>query len=186
MPDAFDFEDRLNTVGGAMPPDEPREPFDPTAQHSARQQESLASLKAMLAQIEERMKQHNEEARQREQETLQRQHDPLARLDTLRAQEEERRQQDAARQESAERARQDAAREAQARQTTVTQARSITERETHPSWIHAAYADLAQRLARAETLLEELGDSMSLLHTKMETIIGQLAIHERLDRGERP
>lgn len=64
-------------------------------------------------------------------------------------------------------------------ETTIAQARRMTERETHPSWFHAAYADLAGRLARVEDLLEELGASMSLLHTKMETIIGQLVAAER-------
>ena len=69
-------------------------------------------------------------------------------------------------------------------ETTIAQARRMTERETHPSWFHAAYADLASRLARVEDLLEELGASMSLLHTKMETIIGQLAAAERQDHAE--
>jgi phage shock protein A len=64
-------------------------------------------------------------------------------------------------------------------ETTIAQARRMTERETHPSWFHAAYADLAGRLARVEDLLEELDASMSLLHTKMETIIGQLVAAER-------
>jgi phage shock protein A len=66
--------------------------------------------------------------------------------------------------------------------TTIAQVRRITERETHPTWFQAAYADLAGRLARVEDLLEDLGASMSLLHTKMETIIGQLAALERQDR----
>jgi uncharacterized coiled-coil protein SlyX len=64
-------------------------------------------------------------------------------------------------------------------ETTIAQARRMTERETHPSWFHAAYADLAGRLARVEDLLEELGASMSLLHTKMETMSGQLVAAER-------
>jgi hypothetical protein len=42
-----------------------------------------------------------------------------------------------------------------------------------------ASADLAGRLARVEEILEELGASMGLLHTKMETIIAQLAAQER-------
>jgi len=69
-------------------------------------------------------------------------------------------------------------------ETTIAQARRMTERETHPTWFHAAYADLAGRLARVEDLLEELGASLSLLHTKMEMIIGQLAAAERQDRAE--
>jgi hypothetical protein len=35
-----------------------------------------------------------------------------------------------------------------------------------------------------EALNEELGASMSLLHSKMEMIIGQLAAYERQDRAE--
>ena len=69
-------------------------------------------------------------------------------------------------------------------ETTMAQARRMTERETHPTWFHAAYADLAGRLARVEDILEELSASMSLLHTKMETIIGQLAAYERQDRAD--
>jgi hypothetical protein len=68
--------------------------------------------------------------------------------------------------------------------TTITQVRRMAQKDVHPTWMHAAYADLAQRLARVEDLLEDLGASMSLLHTKMETIIGQLAIDERQDRAE--
>jgi hypothetical protein len=69
-------------------------------------------------------------------------------------------------------------------ETTIAQVRRMVERERHPTWIQAAYADLAGRLARVEDLLEELGASMSLLHSKMETIIGQLAVYERQDRSE--
>jgi hypothetical protein len=64
-------------------------------------------------------------------------------------------------------------------ETTIAQVRRMAERETHPSWFQAAYADLAGRLARVEDHLQELEASMSLLHTKMETIIGQLAASER-------
>jgi hypothetical protein len=68
--------------------------------------------------------------------------------------------------------------------TTMAQVRRMAEKDLHPTWMHAAYADLAQRLARVEETLEELGASMSLLHTKMETIIGQLAAYEHQDRAE--
>jgi len=67
--------------------------------------------------------------------------------------------------------------------TTITQGRRLAQKDVHPTWMHAAYADLAGRLVRVETFLEELEASMSLLHTKMETIIGQLAASERQDNG---
>ena len=35
-------------------------------------------------------------------------------------------------------------------------------------------------------MLEDLGASMGLLHTKMETIIGQLAAQERQERASEP
>ena len=59
----------------------------------------------------------------------------------------------------------------------------MAERETHPTWFQAAYADLAGRLACVEDRLEHLEDSLSLLHSKMETIIGQLAAAERPANG---
>jgi hypothetical protein len=68
--------------------------------------------------------------------------------------------------------------------TTIAQVRRMAQKDVHPTWMHAAYADLAQRLARVEDLLEVLDASMSLLHTKMETLIGQLAVSERQDRAE--
>ncbi len=68
--------------------------------------------------------------------------------------------------------------------TTPADLQHMLGRDTYPTWIHAAYADLAGRLARVEDLLEELDASMSLLHTKMETIIGQLVADERQDRAE--
>jgi hypothetical protein len=60
--------------------------------------------------------------------------------------------------------------------TTVTQVRKWAEEEEHPNWIWAAYADLAQRLARVEGQLEEIADSLRM-------VIGQLAM---LDKQERP
>jgi hypothetical protein len=68
-------------------------------------------------------------------------------------------------------------------ETTVAQVRRMVDRPTHPTWVHAAYADLAGRLARVEDRLEALEDSLGLLHTKVETIIGQLLADERQDTG---
>jgi hypothetical protein len=59
--------------------------------------------------------------------------------------------------------------------TTVAQVRRWAEEETHPTWIWAAYADLAQRLARVEDRLDEMADSLRM-------ILGQLAALERQDR----
>jgi len=68
-------------------------------------------------------------------------------------------------------------------ETSIAQVRRMAERETHPTWFQAAYADLAGRLARVEDRLEHLEDSLSLLHSKMEMIIGQLAAAERPANG---
>lgn len=65
--------------------------------------------------------------------------------------------------------------------TTIAQVRRMAQKDVHPTWMHAAYADLAGRLARVETLLEDLGDSMSLLHSKMEMLIMQRAMEDRED-----
>jgi chromosome segregation ATPase len=59
--------------------------------------------------------------------------------------------------------------------TTVAQVRRWAEEETHPNWIWAAYADLAQRLTRVEDRLDEMADSLRM-------ILGQLAVLERQDR----
>jgi chromosome segregation ATPase len=59
--------------------------------------------------------------------------------------------------------------------TTVAQVRRWDEEETHPNWIWAAYADLAQRLTRVEDRLDEMADSLRM-------ILGQLAALERQDR----
>ena len=56
--------------------------------------------------------------------------------------------------------------------TTVTQVRRWAGEETHPNWFWAAYANLAQRLARVEGLLEEMADNQRM-------IIGQWATLER-------
>jgi hypothetical protein len=68
--------------------------------------------------------------------------------------------------------------------TTVAQVRRWAEEETHPNWFWAAYADLAQRLTRVETFLEELEASMSLLHAKMEMLIMQRAMEDREARAD--
>ena len=57
-------------------------------------------------------------------------------------------------------------------ETTVAQARRMAEKETHPTWFQAAYADLAQRLTRVEDRLDELAAGIGM-------IIGQLAALER-------
>jgi chromosome segregation ATPase len=59
--------------------------------------------------------------------------------------------------------------------TTVAQVRRWAEEETHPNWIWAAYADLAQRLTRVEDRLDDMADSLRM-------ILGQLAALERQDR----
>ena len=69
--------------------------------------------------------------------------------------------------------------------STIADVQRWISRDSHPTWIHAAYADLATRLARVEDMLEQLGDSMSLLHSKMEMIIGQLAVHEHQEEPGR-
>src|SRR6266508_66474 len=67
--------------------------------------------------------------------------------------------------------------------TTIAQVRRMAQQDVHPTWMHAAYADLAGRLARVEDRLEHLEDSLSLFHSKMEMIIGQLAAAERSANG---
>ena len=59
--------------------------------------------------------------------------------------------------------------------TTVAQVRRWAQEETHPNWVWAAYADLAQRLTRVEDRLDEMADSLRM-------ILGQLAALERQDR----
>ena len=60
-------------------------------------------------------------------------------------------------------------------ETTIAQVRRMVEREKHPTWVQAAYADLASRLARVEDRLDEMADSLRM-------ILGQLAALERQDR----
>ena len=59
--------------------------------------------------------------------------------------------------------------------TTIAQVRRMAEKDLHPTWMHAAYADLAGRLARVEDRLDEMADSLRM-------ILGQLAALERQDR----
>jgi hypothetical protein len=61
--------------------------------------------------------------------------------------------------------------------TTVAQVRRWAEVETHPNWVWAAYADVAQRLTRVEDRLDEMTDSRRM-------ILGQLAALERQERTE--
>jgi hypothetical protein len=62
--------------------------------------------------------------------------------------------------------------------TTVAEARQIAEQDVHRSWVQAAYADVAQRLAKMDERLDALEATLSLLHAKMETLIMRLAIDE--------
>jgi hypothetical protein len=47
--------------------------------------------------------------------------------------------------------------------TTVAQVRRWAEVGTHPNWIWAAYADVAQRLTRVEDRLAEMADSLRMM-----------------------
>jgi hypothetical protein len=69
-------------------------------------------------------------------------------------------------------------------ETTIARVRRMTEREKHPTWFQAAYADLAQRLVRVDERLDALEASMSLLHAKMEMLIMQRAIEDREARDD--
>jgi uncharacterized protein YecE (DUF72 family) len=69
-------------------------------------------------------------------------------------------------------------------ETTPAQLHQMLGRDSYPTWVHAAYADLAGRMARVEALLQELEASISLLHAKMETLIVQQALGERRDDEE--
>jgi hypothetical protein len=62
--------------------------------------------------------------------------------------------------------------------TMVAEARQMAEKDVHRSWIHAAYADVAQRLAKMDERLDQLEATLSLLHAKMETLIMRLAVDE--------
>lgn len=48
-------------------------------------------------------------------------------------------------------------------ETTIARVRRMLARETHPTWVHAAYADLAQRL-------EALSADVAALHTQLDEI----------------
>ena len=62
--------------------------------------------------------------------------------------------------------------------TTVAEARQMAAQDVHRSWVQAAYADVAQRLAKMDERLDQLEATLSLLHAKMETLIMRLAIDE--------
>jgi hypothetical protein len=64
--------------------------------------------------------------------------------------------------------------------TTVDQARWMARKDVHPTWFHAAYADLSSRMERLESGMQELADSLSLLHAKLETLI----VHQALGEGQ--
>src|SRR5262245_19465380 len=55
--------------------------------------------------------------------------------------------------------------------TTVAEVQRWANGATYPSWIHAAYADLVQRLTKMDERLDDLEATMSLLHGKLEMLI---------------
>jgi heme oxygenase len=59
--------------------------------------------------------------------------------------------------------------------TTLPQVRQWMDKETFPTWMHAAYADVAQRLERVEHSLGDMAESLRM-------ILGQLAALERPER----
>lgn len=71
-----------------------------------------------------------------------------------------------------EKARQEAERWAHERRSTVAQVRKMLKDKVHPTWIQAAYVDLAQRFERVEARLDEMSDTLRM-------ILGQLAALER-------
>jgi hypothetical protein len=62
--------------------------------------------------------------------------------------------------------------------TTVAEVQRWANGATHPSWIHAAYADLRQSLTKMDVRLDEMEATLSLLHAKMETLIMRLEVDE--------
>jgi hypothetical protein len=52
---------------------------------------------------------------------------------------------------------------------------------SHPTWFQAAYVDLAQRLIRVETQIEDQVTTLSLLHGKVEDILAYLIGREGED-----
>jgi hypothetical protein len=69
--------------------------------------------------------------------------------------------------------------------TTIDQVRKMVQKDVHPTWMHAAYADLAERMARLEAMFQNLEASMGLLHVKIETLIGHQALGEGQDTDNR-
>ena len=67
---------------------------------------------------------------------------------------------------------------------TVESVRRMTTQTTFPTWFHAAYVDLAQRVARVESMCEEMGDSLVLIHTRLAEIAMLLAFKDDQGREE--
>jgi hypothetical protein len=57
----------------------------------------------------------------------------------------------------------------------------MTEKETHATWFHAAYVVLERDLAQVQARLDELEATMSLLHTKMDILMGHMMAAEMQD-----
>ena len=58
--------------------------------------------------------------------------------------------------------------------TTVADLADMRTQDSHPTWFQAAYVDLAQRLIRVETQLEDQATTLSLLHGKVEDLLAYL------------
>jgi hypothetical protein len=58
--------------------------------------------------------------------------------------------------------------------TTVADLADMRTQTSHPTWFQAAYVDLAERLIRVETQLEDQATTLSLLHGKVEDILAYL------------
>ena len=140
---------------------DPRDPRDESNDHSARQEapappaERLATLDRRLAEAEAH---HTSLEAQRQE------------LAEMNARQEERL--------AAQAARPTAPVDPRAWMTTVAEVQRWANGATHPSWIHAAYADLRQHLTKMDARLDEMEASLSLLHAKMETLIMRLAMDE--------
>lgn len=58
--------------------------------------------------------------------------------------------------------------------TTVDDLKDMLGRDSYPTWFQAAYADLAGRMIRIEAQLDDQATTLSLLHGKVEDILGYL------------
>jgi hypothetical protein len=58
--------------------------------------------------------------------------------------------------------------------TTLNDLKDMLGRDSYPTWFQAAYADLAMRLIRVESQLEDQATTLSLLHGKVEDILAYL------------